>query len=71
LPLDADEGRRQDLADLGQILAAVMRSGDKEFGAGWGSRMETVRDQLMIGGRYPRTRITQAQSNPYRTSAKS
>jgi hypothetical protein len=32
--------------------AAVMRSGDKGFGAGWVSRMETLRDQLMIGGRY-------------------
>jgi hypothetical protein len=29
--------------------AAVMRSGDRGFGAGWASRMETVRNQLMFG----------------------
>jgi hypothetical protein len=33
--------------------AAFMRSGDKGFGAGWASRMETVRDQLMIGRTVP------------------
>jgi hypothetical protein len=27
------------------LSAAVMRSGDKGFGAGWVSRMKTVRDQ--------------------------
>ena len=32
---------------------AVMRSGDKGFGAG-ASRMKTVRDQLMIGRTVPK-----------------
>ena len=39
--------------------AAVMRSGDKGLGPTWVSYMATVRDQLMISGRYARNTITQ------------
>ena len=39
---------------------ALMRSGDKGLGPEWVSYMETVRDQLMISGRYAGNSITQA-----------